>query len=464
MFPSLRSWLRSRRSRRDAAADPVAERAVRRATSRPAKALTLLDLSEGTDPDADVAWRATVQHRVIAVLVILGLWSVGIEARLVYLQVVQHEHYLAKAERQQQGVVTLSGTRGDIVDRNGHILAYSVDTPGIVAYPVMIADPEETVTKLCGALGDCTGAERQRLLQKFATDDQYLPVRRPRSVMPDQVARVVALGFPGVRAQVESRRWYPNLELGAHVLGFVGEEDTGLGGIELAFDEQIRGRKGMLIVQKDGGQEFMSARVAQAPTAGITLELTLDRDLQYIAERELAEGVRAHRAAAGTAIILDHSTGELLALANYPTFNPNDYGAFPQAFWKNRAVQDVYEPGSTFKIVTASAAIDEGVVRPSDVINTSPGYITLPGRARPVYDVHAYGELTVEDVIVKSSNVGAIKIGLQVGAERLSRYIGRFGLGQVLESNLPGQSAGIVFPAAGLTDSGTRRLCRWATR
>ncbi len=344
MLSSLRSRLASRRSRRRMPADPVAERAVDRATSRPAALPTLLDLSEGPDPDADSAWRGIVRRRVIVVLAMLALWSAGIQARLVHLQVFEHERYLAKAERQHQGVVTLPGTRGDIVDRNGHLLAYSVDTPGIVAYPVLIDDAAETVSQLCGALGDCTKAERERFLQKFATDEQYMMIRRPRSVMPDQVARVEALEFAGVRAQTESRRWYPNREVAAHLLGFVGNEDTGLGGVEAAFDTEIRGREGKLIVQKDGGQQFMSARVGQAPTAGVTLELTVDRYLQHLAERELAVAVRENRAAGGTVIIQDPVTGEVLAMANEPTFNPNDFGVFPQEYLE--------EPGRSGRVRT----------------------------------------------------------------------------------------------------------------
>jgi len=453
MFSALLSKLSPRR-RRDVVSDPVAERAVRQASIRPVgKALDLLDLSEGPDTQADATWRRTIRGRVLVLFAVMGLWTAGIEARLVYLQVVSHEAYLARAERQHQGVVELPGTRGDIVDRNGRLLAYSVDTDGVVAYPVMITEPEKTVSELCGALGDCTSAERRTLLAKFSTDDQYAIVRKPRAVTLEQVARVTALNLAGVRAQAESQRWYPNREIGAHVLGFVGQEDKGLAGVESAFDSQIRGREGVLIVQKDGGQQFMSARVEQAPTAGVTLELTIDLNLQHFVEREVAQVVREFRANGATGIVMDPFTGEVLALANVPTFNPNDFGQYPQAFWRNRAVQDVYEPGSTFKIVTASAAIEEGVVRATDVIDTSPGYIKPSGRPRPIYDVHAYDSLTFEDVIVKSSNVGAVKVGQLVGAERMGRYIRRFGLGQILEPNLPGQSAGIVHPVASLDES-----------
>ncbi|HUF46885.1 MAG TPA: penicillin-binding protein [Vicinamibacterales bacterium] len=439
-----------------APADPsalVARRAVDRASRAPAAALTLLDLSEGPDPEADAVWRRTIRTRIVVLLVILGGWSVAIEARLLYLQVVRHDHYLARAEQQQQGVVDLPATRGDIVDRHGRILAYSAEAEAIVAHPSLIADAPDVVAQLCAALGDCSADERARLSKTFAGRSHFTYVRRSRSVMPDQAARVAALGLPGIRTQVESRRWYPNREMASHVLGFVGLDDAGLSGIEAAFDTSIRGREGVLLVQKDGSQQFMNARVSQAPTAGITLELTIDVALQHVVERELARGVQEARAVGGTAIVMDPHTGEVLALANEPTFNPNDFRQYPQDSWKNRAVQDVYEPGSTFKIVTAAAAIDEGVVSPSDVINTSPGYITFPGR-KPIHDVTYYSSLTFEDVIVKSSNVGAIRVGLEVGADRMSRFIRRFGLGQILEPHLPGQSGGIVHPPNDLDASG----------
>jgi cell division protein FtsI (penicillin-binding protein 3) len=440
------------RLRRRPAADPVADGALRQASSRP-RALTLLDLSEGPDPAADLAWRTTVRRRVGVAVALLALWTAAIQARLVYLHIVRHAHYLKRAEQQQEGVQRLPGTRGDIVDRRGSLMAYSVDTDAIVAHPNLIRDPAGTVARLCAALRTCTADERARLLKTFSTDRPFAYVRRSRAVRPEDVARVMALGLPGISTLAESRRWYPNRELGAHVLGFVGQDDAGLGGIEAAFDPDIRGREGVLLVQKDGGQQLMRTRLEQPPTRGATLELTIDLTLQYVVERELGEAVRATRARGGTAIVMDPHTGEVLALANEPTFNPNDYGLYPATAWKNRAVQDIYEPGSTFKIVTAAAALEEGVVRPADLIDTSPGYIKLPGRP-PIEDVHAYDALTFEDVIVKSSNVGAIRVGLRTGADRLGRFVRRFGLGQALEPHLPGQSRGLVHSPADLDDSG----------
>ena len=196
----------------------------------------------------------------------------------------------------------------------------------------------------------------------------------------------------------------------------------------------------------------MQSRIELEPTAGASLELTIDQYIQNIAERELKRGVDETRAAGGTAIVMDPRTGEILALANYPTFNPNVYGRFSPETRRNRAIQEIYEPGSTFKIVTASAAIEEGVLSPSDLIDCAPGHIVLGGW-RTVRDVHAYGMLSFEDVIVKSSNVGAIKAGLKLGPERLGEYVKRFGFGQRLAPGIPGQTAGIVWSPSQLDDS-----------
>lgn len=448
------SGLRSRdRTRRPT--DPVAEGALRQATRPPVRALDLLDLSEGPDPEADLAWRRTIKHRVGVVLVICVAWATAVEARLVYLQLVSHDYYTARAERQQQRVLRPSASRGDIVDRQGRMLAYSVDAEALLADPSALEAPADAAAQVCRALGpDCAAAERRELADRFSAGNAFAYIRRSLSVSREQVRRVLDLEIKGISTTVEPRRYYPNRELAAHVLGFVGQDNKGLGGVESAFDALIRGREGVVLVQTDGGQQFISTRVEQAPTAGATLELTLDRNLQYIAERELTAGVLENRALGGTVVIMEPFTGEILALANYPTFNPNDYRRAPADARANRAVQYVYEPGSTFKIVTASAAIEEGVVRPSDIINTSPGWIKLPGRPA-IPDVGSYsGPMTFQEVIVRSSNVGAIKVGLRTGADRINRYVRRFGFGQALTAGLPGQSSGVVTPPADLDESG----------
>jgi cell division protein FtsI (penicillin-binding protein 3) len=221
--------------------------------------------------------------------------------------------------------------------------------------------------------------------------------------------------------------------------------------LESTFDARIRGREGKMLLQRDARQRATSTREERLPTAGDGLELTIDEYLQFIAERELRNGVAENGASGGTALILQPYTGEILALANWPTFNPNAFNASDVVARRNRAVQDLYEPGSTFKIVTASAAIEEGLIRTTDQIDCSPGHITFGSRV--IRDTHQYGVLPFIDVIAKSSNVGAIRVGMKVGPNRLSQYISRFGFGQTFGSDFRGENAGMVYSAERLDAS-----------
>ena len=402
-------------------------------------AIDALPAAERPEVTFETQWRRSIKGRVMVILTVLGTWAVVLEARLVQLQVIQHDDLAARARQQQLEIVEPAAVRGDLVDRHGQMLAYSVDASQIVANPVEIKDDASTVMALCGALGDCSGEEVKALTEKFESTKRWVEVRKAREVSPQQAQQVAALKLRGITLVDETRRYYPKLDLAAHLLGYVGADNRGLGGLESRLDELIRGRTGRVLVQTDARNHQMFTRVEQAATAGATVELTIDLSLQYIVERELRAGVLANRAEGGTAVIMDPQTGEILALANYPTFNPNTFGRASDDERRNRAVQDVYEPGSTFKIVTASAALEEGVLKPSDLIDCSPGYITFAGRP-PIRDVHQYGVLTFEDVVVKSSNVGAIRAGLRVGADRLSRYVRRFGFGQRIAPDFAGES------------------------
>jgi len=400
----------------------------------------------GSAPSASPpdVWRPGVKGRTVIVVIGLAVWGLGIEARLVQLQLFQHDELAGFASRQQRHEVKQTALRGDIVDRRGEILAYSVMGEQVYADPSDIDDAADVVRQLCKAFGDCTPKERADLTTKLSGKTEYALIRRAKNVTFDQLARVKALKLKSVGFMPEPVRYYPNFEMAAHVLGFVGNDDKGLGGVELAFDKEVRGQEGLVLIQQDAHRTRMETRIERAPTPGATLELSVDLTLQYIAERELRAGVDANRAKGGTAIVMDPQTGEILALANYPTFNPNSFGKYTDDDRRNRAVQDVYEPGSTFKIVTASAALQEGVVAPTDLIDTNPGFITLPG-GRIVRDTHHIGVATFEDVIVNSSNVGAIKTGLRVGADRLSRYVHRLGFGEAIGEGFPGESAGRVY-------------------
>ncbi len=425
-----------------------------------------VELEPSDRPDAafEGAWRGQMKTRLLITFGLIVVWAAGVEARLVFLQVVAHDVFVAKARLQQQNVIEAEPARGDILDRNGEVLAYSVESHRVIAYPSRVKDPKTAATEICDALGDCTEKERAKLVTALTGMGNYLVVRNPRFVSPAASLRLQALidrwradKIPEMISLVpESRRYYPKRDLASHILGFVGEKGRGAEGIEAKYDKVIAGEKGRLFVQVDGtkGGREIATHVERPATAGATLELTIDLRLQHIAERELKAGVEAAGADGGSIVIMDPYTGELLAQASYPTFNPNVYWEEPADSRRNRSVTDTYEPGSTFKIVTASAAINEGLFKTTDLIDTNPGSIKFPGR-KLITEAHGhnYGVLSFEDVLIKSSNIGAIHIGQRVGADTLMQYARRFGFGQVLAPDFLGQSRGQVYQSGQVDES-----------
>ena len=393
-------------------------------------------------------WRATISARLLVGAAIVVLWAVGIQARLLYLQVHKHEALQARAENQSERTMDISAKRGDILDRHGRVLAYSVDADTVYGVPSEIQNAGKAASILCAALTDCTSKDQKELAARLRQKRAFVYVRR--RVTPSQARRIAELNLEGIGFIKEDRRFYPKKQLAAQVLGFVGLDNTGLAGIEAAYDSQISGSLGKLLYQTDArGRAF--SRLERPPTAGATVELTIDEYLQHIAERELRAAVVRNRAAGGTVVIMSPKTGEILALANEPTFNPNAYSSASKEHWRNRAVQDIYEPGSTFKVVTASAAIDERVIGVDDLIDVAGGRIRFGSRV--IHDTHDYGILSFTDVLVKSSNVGAIKVGLTLGPERLGRYVRRFGFGRALSPDFPGETTGIVWDPQKLDNS-----------
>ena len=392
-------------------------------------------------------WRAVVRRRLLVTACVMTLWGIAIEARLVQLQVFRHDMLVERALRQRLRTISTHPKRGEIVDRKGQVLAYSVDADTIVAVPADIECPVETTRLLCEVL-ECRGEQHDRILTRLDTENLFAYVQRHVSV--DTARRIRKLDLTGVGFLKQNRRFYPNRELAAHLIGYVGIDNQGLYGLESSYDEEISGQPGWVLMQTDARNRAFS-RVERPPTAGVTLELTIDKYIQHIAERELRAVVREHDAAGGSVVILDPVTGEILALANEPTFNPNTFLLSNADARRNRATQDVYEPGSIFKIVTASAALEEGVFHPDQLIDTSPGVIYFG--SRPISDVRNYGLLSFTDVVVKSSNVGVSKISLALGPERLGRYVRRFGFGQTISRDFPGESRGIVHDPSRLTDS-----------
>lgn len=402
-----------------------------------------------------LAWRTTLKRRMAVTAAILVFWALAVQARLVYLQVFRHADLTARAEEQQSDIRDVPAARGKILDRRGEPLAVSVDAVTIEANPRQIADAPKAAAQICAALGNCSAEERQQLTRRLSARRYQAYVRR--QVTSEEANRVARLKIQGIRFISEVRRFYPNGELGAHVLGYVGTDHKGLGGVEATYDALISGRPGRVLVHTDAGGTTFRHLVERAPTAGASLELTIDENIQYVVERELRAAVIENRAASGSAIVTDPWTGEILALANYPTFDPNAWRQARPQVRRNRAVQDMYEPGSTFKIVTASAALQEKVIRAGDVLDVSGGKIGFGSDF--IYDMHDYKRLTFADAIIKSSNVGAIKVGLQLGGTRLADYITRFGFGRASSPrDFPAESRGIVWNATTLPDRALARV------
>ena len=397
-----------------------------------------------------VDWRETIRGRIVVVAVVLGVWVAGIEVKLVYLQTYKRADLMARAERQQERTQPSPAVRGEILDRRGRVLATSVDADTIYAVPTEIDNPADAARKLCDALGDCDKRDRAALADRLGQRKAFAYVRR--QVAPDQARRVADLNLDGVGFTKESKRFYPNKELAAHLLGWVGVDNKGLSGLESTYDAQIRGKPGTVLIHRDARRHAF-ARDERRPTAGSTIELTIDEYLQHIAERELHRGVVENRALGGSAIVMNPHTGEILAMANEPTFNPNAFREAQDVERRNRAVQDLYEPGSTFKVVAASAAIEEHVLSPDALIDTSPGRLRIGRRVITDDAGRNNGLLTFTNVIVKSSNIGAVKIGFQVGTERMSRFVGLYGFGRQVSPDFPAENPGIVWRPEKWTDT-----------
>jgi len=382
-----------------------------------------------------------VRSRLAIVVWCGALWVALIAGRFYQLQVVRYDHYAGKAARQQQRVVLLDPPRGTIYDARGRELAVSVQVDSAYAVPPQIQDAKATAAKIARAV---PGLDAKRLARQLEQDREFVWVAR--KLDPPVAAALRALDLPGLYFVRESKRYYPMRELAAQVLGYVGTDNHGLGGLELLYDKVIAGKPGKRTVLRDArsGTVVAPALSFADPEPGQDLYLTLDAAIQHVVERELARAVEERGASRGSAVFLDPQTGGVLAMATYPSFDPNQFGDYPPSRWRNRAIMDVYEPGSTFKIVTAAAALGSGKVRPEDVFDCEMGGITLLGIL--IRDHKPYGRLTFADVIAKSSNVGVIKAALLVGDEGMYRTIAGFGFGRPTQIDLPGESPGILHP------------------
>ncbi|HKR85074.1 MAG TPA: penicillin-binding transpeptidase domain-containing protein [Terriglobales bacterium] len=381
--------------------------------------------------------RNSTSFRLYLLAGLFVLWCCGICARLVYLQIFRYGTFEQRAQRQRQRSEEVSPRRGIIYDRFGNELAMSINVDSIFAVPTEMPKPSSTMS----LLARITKQDPRELMARCEASKTFCWVARKPD--PEISERIRSLNLRGIYFQKESKRYYPKGDLAAQVLGYVGMDDKGLSGIEREYEDQLHGRPGQMLVSVDARKKYFGS-VEKQPEPGQNIVLTLDEKIQYIAERELETAMEQTRAIAGTVVVENPRTGEILALANRPTFNANLSKEITPERLKNHAVSDVYEPGSTFKLVTIAGALEEKVTRPDELFDCQMGSIVYNGMR--IRDSKPHGVLSVADVLAESSDVGSIKIGLRLGEDRFYKYIRGFGFGQQTGIELPGETRGLTKP------------------
>lgn len=377
------------------------------------------------------------------------LWALAITTRLFWLQLVRHSDYVERAQKQQQRTFEVAPRRGILYDRNLRELAMTVQVDSIYAVPNEIEDKDKSeYAHALSATVHIDPADTQTTFDQIARrlNDGHGFAWIARRVTPSVSARVRALNLKGVYFQKEFQRFYPNGDIAAQALGYVGLDDDGLGGLEQKFDSRLHGTPGRVLTAVDARRHVLGS-IEHDPEAGQSLQLTIDENIQYMAETALDHAMQRTHADNATIVVQDVHTGQILALAIRPTFNPNDFRHTTPALLKDHAVSDVYEPGSVFKLVTYSAAVDSHVAKPDDLIDCQGGQITLAGRV--IHDdksdrgMHV---VTVATALARSSDVAAVKLALRVGQDRFYQYIRNFGFGARTGMELPGETRGLLRP------------------
>jgi cell division protein FtsI (penicillin-binding protein 3) len=379
------------------------------------------------------------------------LWASLIFAKIIFLQVIHHKDYARIARQQQELKVEIPAPRGPIFDRTGQPLAMSIPMESVSVNPLKVPDIGVASQILARILNLDAGDLRDRMRRANEHHSGFLWVKR--KIAPTEAEELRSLHLDWIDFQAESQRHYPNGELAAHVLGSVDHDEKGNAGIEMSLDAELRGRAGQELMLTDVKRRGIETQLSARPHAGVPLTLTIDSRIQFAAEQALAQGVAEHHARTGSIIVMNPYNGEILALANYPTFDPNTPpkpGEDPFRRF-DLAVSVPFEPGSVFKVVTLSAALETTNLRPDSPINCNNGVLRLPGRV--IHEAHrGFGVIPMHEVLERSSNIGAIQIGFRVGAQNMYEYARRFGFGGTTGVGLPAESSGVI-----------RRLNRWGT-
>lgn len=385
--------------------------------------------------------------RVLNILCIFACWAALICLRLVWLQLIQHHAWVDRAAKQQERTFEVAPRRGVLYDRNLHELAMTVYADSIYAVPIEIgADRAATAAALAKVVHTDPSdrfTSAQQMLARFNASKNFAWVAR--KLDPAVIEKVKALNLKGVYTQKEFKRFYPDQALASQVLGYVGLDDNGLGGVEQNFDEDLHGTPGRMLTAIDARRHVLGSEERE-PLPGENLVLSIDTNIQFMAEKALDANMARTHAESGTVVVQDPHTGQILALAIRPTFNPNDFRHATTNLLRNHAVSDVYEPGSTFKLVTYSAALEEKVATPEGTVDCQGGQINVAGRI--VHDApgHHFGVITVAKALEESSDVGAIKLAQRMGVEHFYKYIHDFGFGERSGIELPGETRGLLKP------------------
>jgi cell division protein FtsI (penicillin-binding protein 3) len=392
--------------------------------------------SRGGENDAQARsyrWRSAV----VLGLVVLG--AIGLAARAVELQLLDHGFLAKQGDDRSMRVVKIAAHRGAITDRNGEPLAISTPVDSIWVNPQELNDNIDQLPKLARALKEDQQTLARRITSNLDREFLYLVRHMP----PDQAAHIKALGIPGVYTLREYQRYYPAGEVAGHVVGFTTIDDRGQEGLELGFDQLLNGTDGAKrVIQDSLGRYVENVESIRSPRPGRDLVTSIDMRIQYLAYRELKSAMQVYRAHAGSVIVLDVDTGEVLAMVNQPTYNPNDREQFRWDLYRNRAATDIFEPGSSIKPFIMAAALASGQYHPDSVVDTSPGFLKVGNKVEE--DEHNLGVIDLATILAKSSNVGTAKIALSLQPEQIWRTLTALGLGQVTGSNYPYESAGIL--------------------
>ena len=392
--------------------------------------------------------------RFVYVLGFFSFWAALICLRLIWLQVFEHQHFIEKAARQQQRTFEVAPRRGVLYDRNLHELAMTVLVDSVYAVPYDLTDSKDPAVIAAAKLATAKALAKvvhvdptdsftsaERIDARLTASRDFAWIARKQD--PAIIAKVKALNLKGVYIQKEFKRFYPNNQIGAQVLGYVGIDDNGLGGLEQEFDDDLHGTPGHMLTAVDAKRHVLGSQESE-PLPGENLVLTLDENIQFMAEQALDHAMERTHAINGTVVVQDPHTGQILALAIRPTFDPNDFRHATHDLLRDHAVSDVYEPGSTFKLVTYSSALEEKVTNPNEVIDCQGGKIVVAGRT--VHDDHYNGLLTTSQALWESSDVAAIKLAMREGPQTFYKYIKAFGFGDRSGIELPAETRGLLKP------------------